>query len=186
MMFKFNFLYEDSMSLWDKVDSIAKNIYGASEIVADKNIRNQFKSFEEAGFGKFPICMAKTQYSFSENAELLGAPVGHILNIREIEISAGAGFIVPLLGDVMRMPGLPAVPNAELIDIDNNGYSDLIVAREDGVMMYLNRGNGKFDIRRLLDKSTKTIPIALTVSDYNKDGNVDIYVSQSVNPNYLK
>ena len=115
---KFNFLYEDSMSLWDKVDSIAKNIYGASEIVADKNIRNQFKSFEEAGFGKFPICMAKTQYSFSTDPNLKGAPEGHVVAIKEIRLAAGAEFLVVEAGEIMTMPGLPKIPAANSIRLN--------------------------------------------------------------------
>jgi formate--tetrahydrofolate ligase len=115
---KFNFLYEDSMSLWDKVDSIAKNIYGASEIVADKNIRDQFKSFEEAGFGKFPICMAKTQYSFSTDPNLKGAPEGHVVAIKEIRLAAGAEFLVVEAGEIMTMPGLPKIPAANSIRLN--------------------------------------------------------------------
>ena len=115
---KFNFLYEDSMSLWDKVNSIAKNIYGASEIVADKNIRDQFKSFEEAGFGKFPICMAKTQYSFSTDPNLKGAPEDHVVAIKEIRLAAGAEFLVVEAGDIMTMPGLPKIPAANSIRLN--------------------------------------------------------------------
>ena len=115
---KFNFLYEDSMSLWDKVDSIAKNIYGASEIVADKNIRDQFKSFEETGFGKFPICMAKTQYSFSTDPNLKGAPEGHVVAIKEIRLAAGAEFLVVEAGEIMTMPGLPKIPAANSIRLN--------------------------------------------------------------------
>ena len=115
---KFNFLYEDSMSLWDKVNSIAKNIYGASEIVADKNIRDQFKSFEEAGFGKFPICMAKTQYSFSTDPNLKGAPEDHVVAIKEIRLAAGAEFLVVEAGEIMTMPGLPKIPAANSIRLN--------------------------------------------------------------------
>jgi formate--tetrahydrofolate ligase len=115
---KFNFLYEDSMSLWDKVNSIAKNIYGASEIVADKIIRDQFKSFEEAGFGKFPICMAKTQYSFSTDPNLKGAPEGHVVAIKEIRLAAGAEFLVVEAGEIMTMPGLPKIPAANSIRLN--------------------------------------------------------------------
>jgi formate--tetrahydrofolate ligase len=117
---KFNFLYEESMSLWDKVDSIAKNIYGASEIVADKNIRDQFKSFEEAGFGKFPICMAKTQYSFSTDPNLKGAPNGHVVAIKEIRLAAGAEFLVVEAGEIMTMPGLPKTPAANSIRLNKD------------------------------------------------------------------
>jgi formate--tetrahydrofolate ligase len=117
---KFNFLYEESMSLWDKVDSIAKNIYGASEIVADKNIRDQFKSFEEAGFGKFPICMAKTQYSFSTDPNLKGAPNEHVVAIKEIRLAAGAEFLVVEAGEIMTMPGLPKTPAANSIRLNKD------------------------------------------------------------------
>ena len=117
---KFKYLYEESTPLWDKVDSIARNIYGASEIVADKNIRNQFRSFEEAGFGKFPICMAKTQYSFSTDPNLKGAPIGHIVAIKELRLSAGAEFIVVVTGEIMTMPGLPRVPAANSIKLNKD------------------------------------------------------------------
>ena len=115
---QFKYLYDDSESLWEKVNSIAKTIYGASEVVADKLIRDQFKNYEAAGFGKFPICMAKTQYSFSTDPNLKGAPSGHVVAIREIRLSAGAEFIVVVTGDVMTMPGLPRIPAANLIHLD--------------------------------------------------------------------
>jgi formate--tetrahydrofolate ligase len=115
---QFKYLYEDSESLWEKVNSIAKTIYGASEVVADKLIRDQFKNYEASGFGKFPICMAKTQYSFSTDPNLKGAPTGHVIAIREIRLSAGAEFIVVVTGDVMTMPGLPRIPAANSIKLD--------------------------------------------------------------------
>jgi formate--tetrahydrofolate ligase len=115
---QFKYLYEDSESLWEKVNSIAKTIYGASEVVADKLIRDQFKNYEASGFGKFPICMAKTQYSFSTDPNLKGAPTGHVVAIREIRLSAGAEFIVVVTGDVMTMPGLPRIPAASSIKLD--------------------------------------------------------------------
>jgi formate--tetrahydrofolate ligase len=115
---QFKYLYEDSESLWEKVNSIAKTIYGASEVVADKLIRDQFKNYEASGFGKFPICMAKTQYSFSTDPNLKGAPTGHVVAIREIRLSAGAEFIVVVTGDVMTMPGLPRIPAANSIKLD--------------------------------------------------------------------
>jgi formate--tetrahydrofolate ligase len=105
-------LYEDHLSLWEKVDLISKSIYGASEIVADKSIRDKFKSYEESGFGNFPICMAKTQYSFSTDPNLKGAPSGHVVAIRDVKISAGAEFLVVITGEVMTMPGLPREPAA--------------------------------------------------------------------------
>jgi formate--tetrahydrofolate ligase len=115
---QFKYLYDDSESLWEKVNSIAKTIYGASEVVADKLIRDQFKNYEASGFGKFPICMAKTQYSFSTDPNLKGAPTGHVIAIREIRLSAGAEFIVVVTGDVMTMPGLPRIPAANSIKLD--------------------------------------------------------------------
>jgi formate--tetrahydrofolate ligase len=115
---QFKYLYDDSESLWEKVNSIAKTIYGASEVVADKLIRDQFKNYEASGFGKFPICMAKTQYSFSTDPNLKGAPTGHVVAIREIRLSAGAEFIVVVTGDVMTMPGLPRIPAASSIKLD--------------------------------------------------------------------
>ena len=118
---QFKYLYDDSQSLWEKVNSIAKTIYGASEVVADKLIRDQFKNYEAAGFGRFPICMAKTQYSFSTDPNLKGAPSGHVVAIREIQLSAGAEFIVVVTGDVMTMPGLPRIPAANSIKLDLQG-----------------------------------------------------------------
>ena len=116
----FKTLYEDSLSLWEKVNIIAKNIYGASEIVADKLIRDQFKNFEVAGYGTFPICMAKTQYSFSTDPNLKGAPTGHVVPIREVRLAAGAEFIVVVTGEVMTMPGLPIKPAAENIKLNSS------------------------------------------------------------------
>ena len=114
-------LYEDSIPLWEKVNTIAKSIYGASEIVADKIIRDQFKSYEAAGYGNFPICMAKTQYSFSTDPNLKGAPSGHVVQIREISLSAGAEFIVVFAGEIMTMPGLPRYPAANSIELNGLG-----------------------------------------------------------------
>lgn len=118
---KFKTLYDNKMSLWDKTQYIAKNIYGASEIIADKKVRNQFKKFEDDGFGDYPICMAKTQYSFSTDPLLMGAPSGHDVPIKEVRLSAGAEFIVVVCGDIMTMPGLPRIPAAENIDVDDQG-----------------------------------------------------------------
>ncbi|MFL2715250.1 MAG: formate--tetrahydrofolate ligase [Gammaproteobacteria bacterium] len=115
---EFKTLYEDEMTLWDKTEHIAKNIYGASEIIADKKVRNQFKKLEDDGFGDYPICMAKTQYSFSTDPLLMGAPLGHDVPIREVRLSAGAEFIVVVCGEIMTMPGLPRVPAAEAIGLD--------------------------------------------------------------------
>ncbi|MFM8211717.1 MAG: formate--tetrahydrofolate ligase, partial [Actinomycetes bacterium] len=118
---KFKPLYEDSLSLWDKVSTIAQNIYGASEVVADKYVRDQFKVYEDSGYGKFPICMAKTQYSFSTDPNLKGAPSGHVVQIREVRLSAGAEFIVVVTGEIMTMPGLPKTPAANSIKLNPLG-----------------------------------------------------------------
>jgi formate--tetrahydrofolate ligase len=115
---QFRNLYEDSIPLWEKVNTIAKSIYGASEIVADKIVREQFKMYEAAGYGNFPICMAKTQYSFSTDPNLKGAPSGHVVPIREIRLSAGAEFIVVVTGEIMTMPGLPRIPAANSIQLN--------------------------------------------------------------------
>ena len=119
-MSEFNTLYEDAMSLWDKTKYIAQNIYGAQDIIADKRVRNQFKKLEDDGFGSYPVCMAKTQYSFSTDPLLMGAPTGHEVPIREVRLSAGAEFIVVVCGEIMTMPGLPRVPAAEAIGLDEN------------------------------------------------------------------
>ena len=118
---EFKTLYDNQMSLWDKTEYIAQNIYGASEIIADKKVRNQFKKLEDDGFGDYPICMAKTQYSFSTDPLLMGAPSGHDVPIKEVRLSAGAEFVVVVCGDIMTMPGLPRIPAAENIDVDENG-----------------------------------------------------------------
>ena len=118
---KFKTLYDNEMTLWDKTQYIAQNIYGAADIIADKKVRNQFKKLEDDGFGKYPICMAKTQYSFSTDPLLMGAPSGHDVPIREVRLSAGAEFIVVVCGEIMTMPGLPRIPAAENIDLDDKG-----------------------------------------------------------------
>ena len=117
----FNFLYPDDMPLWDKMETIAKKIYGASSISAPANIRKQIDDLQANGYGKFPVCVAKTQYSFSTDPTLRGAPSNHEIPIREVRLSAGAEFIVMVCGDIMTMPGLPKVPAAERIDIDDDG-----------------------------------------------------------------
>ncbi|QJC54814.1 Formate--tetrahydrofolate ligase [Polaromonas vacuolata] len=117
----FQFVYEESDSLWDKVTAIATKIYGASAVTADRKIKEQIKKLQDDGYANYPVCVAKTQYSFSTDPELRGAPTNHELNIREVRLAAGAEFIVMVCGDVMTMPGLPAVPSAEKIDIDENG-----------------------------------------------------------------
>ena len=118
---EFKALYDNKMSLWDKTQYIAQNIYGAADIIADKKVRNQFKKLEDDGFGEYPICMAKTQYSFSTDPLLMGAPSGHDVPIREVRLSAGAEFIVVVCGEIMTMPGLPKVPAAENINVDDKG-----------------------------------------------------------------
>ena len=117
----FKFLYPDEMSLWDKMETIAKKIYGASSISAPANVKKQIDDLQANGYGKFPVCVAKTQYSFSTDPTKKGAPTDHEIPIREVRLSAGAEFIVMVCGDIMTMPGLPKVPAAERIDIDDNG-----------------------------------------------------------------
>jgi formate--tetrahydrofolate ligase len=118
---QFKPLYEDGATLFDKVRTIAREIYRADDVVADKSVRDQLKAWEAAGYGKFPICMAKTQYSFSTDPNAKGAPVNHTVPIREVRLSAGAEFIVVICGDIMTMPGLPKVPSAEVIGLDEKG-----------------------------------------------------------------
>ncbi len=117
----FKFVYEDALPLWDKIKAVATKIYGAADVTADAKVRNQIKKLQEDGYGQYPVCVAKTQYSFSTDPQLRGAPSGHILNIREVRLAAGAEFVVMVCGDVMTMPGLPKVPSAEKIDLDDNG-----------------------------------------------------------------
>ena len=114
-------LYPDDMPLLDKIERIATEIYGADGVRADKTIRDQLQRFEEAGYGQFPVCIAKTQYSFSTDPSLKGAPSGHMLDIREVRLSAGAGFVVVICGEIMTMPGLPRVPAADAIHLDRDG-----------------------------------------------------------------
>ena len=118
---QFKPIYGDDPPLWDKIKTIAREIYRADDIVADKSVRDQLRSYESQGYGKFPICMAKTQYSFSTDPNLKGAPSNHIVPIREVRLSAGAEFIVVVCGDIMTMPGLPKVPSAEVIGLDAKG-----------------------------------------------------------------
>jgi formate--tetrahydrofolate ligase len=118
---KFAPIYDDDMGLFAKIDTIATKIYRASEVTADSKVRNQLKEWEAAGYGSLPVCMAKTQYSFSTDPNLKGAPDGHVVNIREVRLAAGAGFIVAIAGNIMTMPGLPRKPAAEAIRLDENG-----------------------------------------------------------------
>jgi formate--tetrahydrofolate ligase len=115
------FVYEESMPLWDKMKAIATKIYGAADITADSKIRTQIKQLQDSGYGHYPVCVAKTQYSFSTDPSLRGAPSGHIVNIREVRLAAGAEFVVMVCGDIMTMPGLPKIPSADKIDIDDTG-----------------------------------------------------------------
>jgi formate--tetrahydrofolate ligase len=117
----FKFVYKDEDSLWDKMKAIATKIYGASDITADSKVRTQIKKFQESGYGHYPICVAKTQYSFSTDPQLRGAPSGHVVNVREVRLAAGAEFIVMICGDIMTMPGLPKVPSACAIDVTDDG-----------------------------------------------------------------
>jgi formate--tetrahydrofolate ligase len=121
---EFKFLYTDDIPLFKKIETIAKELYGASEVVADTKIREQLKNFQDNGYQKFPICIAKTQYSFSTDPSLKGAPSGHVLPIREIRLSSGAEFIVVVCGAIMTMPGLPRVPAADSIRINEKGETE--------------------------------------------------------------
>ncbi|GAB1364577.1 formate--tetrahydrofolate ligase [Rhodobacter sp.] len=117
----FSPLYPDDMPLFQKIETIAKRIYHADEVLADKSIRDQLKAWETAGYGNLPICMAKTQYSFTTDPNVRGAPTGHSVPVREVRLSAGAGFIVVICGEIMTMPGLPKVPSAEVIRLNDAG-----------------------------------------------------------------
>ena len=114
-------LYNDEMSLFDKIETIAKRIYRADEVLADAKIRNQLKEWETAGYGELPVCMAKTQYSFTTDPNLRGAPTGHSLPVREVRLSAGAGFVIVICGEIMTMPGLPSKPASENIMLNETG-----------------------------------------------------------------
>ena len=118
---QFATLYPDDMGLFQKIETVAKRIYRADQVLADKKIRDQLKAWEEDGYGHLPVCMAKTQYSFSTDPNLRGAPTGHSLPVREVRLSAGAGFIVAICGEIMTMPGLPRVPAAESIMLNADG-----------------------------------------------------------------
>ena len=113
----FKFVYDEAQPLWDKVQAIATKIYGAKEVTADAKVRTQIKNLQEAGYGHYPVCVAKTQYSFSTNPQARAAPSGHTINVREVRLAAGAEFVVMVCGDIMTMPGLPKIPSAEKIDL---------------------------------------------------------------------
>lgn len=120
-MSQFAPLYRDDLSLFEKIETVAKRIYRADDVLADKKIRDQLKAWEDAGYGNLPVCMAKTQYSFSTDPNLRGAPVGHSMPVREVRLSAGAGFVVVICGEIMTMPGLPRTPSAEAIMLNDMG-----------------------------------------------------------------
>jgi formate--tetrahydrofolate ligase len=114
---KLKFLYPDETPLFEKIETIAREIYRAKNVTADKSVKDQLKSWEEMGYGKLPICVAKTQYSFSTNPDAKGAPADHNINVREVRLSAGAEFVVAICGEILTMPGLPKVPSADSIDV---------------------------------------------------------------------
>ena len=118
---KLKLLYPDEMPLMDKIRTIAKEIYRAKDVTADKSVRDQLANFESMGYGKLPICVAKTQYSFTTNGDLKGAPTDFNIPIREVRLSAGAEFVVAICGEIMTMPGLPRVPAADSIDVGPDG-----------------------------------------------------------------
>jgi formate--tetrahydrofolate ligase len=118
---KLKFLYPDDMPLFEKIETIAREIYRAKAVTADKAVKDQLKTWEEMGYGKLPICVAKTQYSFSTNPDAKGAPADHTINVREVRLSAGAEFVVAICGEIMTMPGLPKVPAADSIDVNAQG-----------------------------------------------------------------
>jgi formate--tetrahydrofolate ligase len=118
---KLKFLYPDEMPLFEKIETIAREIYRAKDVTAEKSVKDQLKTWEEMGFGKLPVCIAKTQYSFSTNPDAKGAPVDHSINVREVRLSAGAEFVVAVCGEVMTMPGLPKLPAADSIDVGADG-----------------------------------------------------------------
>ena len=115
------FVYEDSDPLWEKMKKVATKVYGAADITADTKVRNRIKELQEGGYGHYPVCVAKTQSSFSTDPNLRGAPSGHLVNVREVRLAAGAEFVVMVCGEIMTMPGLPKVPSAEKIDLTDDG-----------------------------------------------------------------
>jgi len=117
----FTFAYEDDLTIEGKIEAVAKKVYHADGVAFTANAKKQIAQLESLGFSNMPVCMAKTQYSFSDDAALLGAPKGFTITVRNIKVSAGAGFLVALTGDIMTMPGLPKVPAAEKIDVDETG-----------------------------------------------------------------
>jgi formate--tetrahydrofolate ligase len=118
---KLKLLYPDDMPLIEKIRTVAKEIYRAKDIDVHKPVRDQLAQFEQMGYGKLPVCMAKTQYSFTTNADVKGAPDDHVVTVREVRLSAGAEFVVAICGEIMTMPGLPRVPAADAIDVGADG-----------------------------------------------------------------
>ncbi|MFN0186631.1 MAG: formate--tetrahydrofolate ligase, partial [Aquabacterium sp.] len=118
---QFRFVYADTDTLWAKMKAVATKIYGASDITADARIRGQIRKLQDSGYGHYPVCVAKTPYSFSTDATLRGAPSGHVVDIREVRLAAGAQFVVMICGDIMTMPGLPKSPAALSIDVTDDG-----------------------------------------------------------------
>jgi formate--tetrahydrofolate ligase len=118
---RLKFLYSDDMPLFEKIRTIAREIYRATDVTADKAVKDQLAAFESLGYGTAPICVAKTQYSFSTNPDAKGAPLDHTINVREVRLSAGAEFVVAICGEIMTMPGLPKVPAAQSIDVGADG-----------------------------------------------------------------
>jgi formate--tetrahydrofolate ligase len=118
---QFHTLYDDDMPLWEKARHVARTMYGAEDLIADKKVRDEFAKFQKDGYGKYPVCMAKTQYSFSTDPNLLGAPKGHVVPVREIRLAAGAEFVVVVCGAIMTMPGLPRKPAASGMRVNAKG-----------------------------------------------------------------
>ncbi|MBO5869228.1 MAG: formate--tetrahydrofolate ligase, partial [Clostridia bacterium] len=117
----FTFSYEDDLTIEEKIEAVVKKVYGGDGITIMPNAQKQIKKLEALGFGKCPVCIAKTQYSFSDDASKLGAPDGFTVTVKNVKVSAGAGFVVVLTGDILTMPGLPKVPAAERIDVNEDG-----------------------------------------------------------------
>ena len=118
---QFKPLYPDDMPLWEKVRTIAREIYGAGDVIADRKIRDRFDELQSQGYGHFPVCIAKTQYSFSTDPDRKGVPQHHVVPVRDVRLWSGAEFIVAICGDIMTMPGLPKVPAANKIDVRPDG-----------------------------------------------------------------
>ncbi len=118
---RFQLLYPDEMPLWDKLRTIAQRLYGAGDVEADKSVRDRFAALQDEGFGDLPVCVAKTQYSFSTDPNLKGAPSGHVLSVRDVRLSAGAEFVVAICGEIMTLPGLSRTPAANSIEVTEDG-----------------------------------------------------------------